>query len=118
MPGQGFSMTRQPPSFVFAGLPSSFRTFGTMPKNGLVAEPGFKVVAPGRADMSMPPVSVCHHVSTTGSLLLPTTEWYHIHASGFMGSPTEPRTRRLVRSCFSTQPAPHLMSALMAVGAV
>jgi hypothetical protein len=36
----------------------------------LVAEPGFRAVAPGRGEISMPPVSVCHQVSTIGQRLL------------------------------------------------
>ena len=44
------------------------------------------------------PVSVCHHVSMIGQFSLPTYLWYHIHASGLIGSPTEPRMlRRLHR---------------------
>ena len=68
-----------------------------MPKNGRVAEPGFKSVAPGNGVIMMPPVSVCHQVSTTGQRRSPTTPWYHSQASGLIGSPTVPRTRRLAR---------------------
>ena len=39
---------------------------GSMPKNGRVAEPGFNGVAPGIGVIRMPPVSVCHQVSTIG----------------------------------------------------
>ena len=46
---------------------------GTTPKNGRVAEPGFNFVAPGSGVIRMPPVSVCHHVSTIGQRLSPTT---------------------------------------------
>ena len=37
-----------------------------MPGSGNVALPGFSVVAPGSGLIMMAPVSVCHHVSTTG----------------------------------------------------
>ncbi len=47
-------------------------TFGTTPGKGLVAEPGFKVIAPGSGVIRMPPVSVCHQVSTMGSFSSPT----------------------------------------------
>ena len=42
----------------------------------------------------MPPVSVCHQVSTMGQRPLPITVEYHIHVSGLMGSPTLPSSRR------------------------
>ena len=37
-----------------------------MPGNGTVAEPGLVVVTPGSGVIMMPPVSVCHQVSTIG----------------------------------------------------
>jgi hypothetical protein len=37
-----------------------------MPGKGFVADPGFSVVTPGSGVIMMAPVSVCHHVSTTG----------------------------------------------------
>ena len=46
---------------------------GCTPKNGLVAEPGLSSVAPGSGVIRMPPVSVCHQVSTIGQRLSPTT---------------------------------------------
>ncbi len=64
------------------------------PKKGRVALPGFSGQAPGSGVIMWPPVSVCHQVSTTGHLLSPTTSEYQRHASGLMGSPTEPRMRR------------------------
>ena len=36
------------------------------PKKGRVAEPGLSAVTPGSGVMRMPPVSVCHQVSTMG----------------------------------------------------
>jgi hypothetical protein len=89
-----------------------------MPKNGSVPEPGFVGVAPGSGEIMMAPVSVCHHVSTIGQRPPPMTSWYHIQASGLMGSPTVPSRRRLERSCFPGCSSPHLMKARMAVGAV
>ena len=38
----------------------------------------------------IPPVSVCHHVSTTGQRSPPMWCQYQTHASGLMGSPTVP----------------------------
>jgi len=46
---------------------------GRTPKSGLVAEPGFRSVAPGSGEINAPPVSVCHQVSTIGQRSLPTT---------------------------------------------
>jgi len=39
-------------------------------KNGRVAEPGLSLVAPGNGVIRMPPVSVCHQVSTIGQRLV------------------------------------------------
>ena len=58
-----------------------------------MAEPGLVVVTPGSGVIMWPPVSVCHHVSTIGQRSPPMCVWYHIHASGLMGSPTVPSTR-------------------------
>ena len=91
---------------------------GSMPKNGLVAEPGFVSVAPGRGVKRCPPVSVCHHVSTIGQFPLPTTSLYQFHASGFIGSPTVPKTFKDDRSHFSTNSLPWPIKARIAVGAV
>ena len=43
-----------------------------MPKNGFVADPGLVGVAPGSGEINIPPVSVCHQVSTIGHLPFPT----------------------------------------------
>src|SRR5689334_21842336 len=89
-----------------------------MPKKGNVAVPGLVGVAPGNGVIMIPPVSVCHHVSTIGHFDPPMTSWYQIHASGLMGSPTVPRSRSEVRLCFLGHSTPHFMNARMAVGAV
>src|ERR1017187_6399144 len=82
-----------------------------MPKKGRVAEPGLAGTAPGMGAIMMAPVSVCHQVSTTGQRLWPIFSRYHIHASGFIGSPTVPRSRSDRRSWFSTSWSPHHESA-------
>ena len=89
-----------------------------MPGSGKVAEPGLSVVQPGSGLIMMAPVSVCHHVSTIGQRPPPMCSWYHIQASGLMGSPTEPSSRSGVRSCSAGSSAPHFMNVRMAVGAV
>jgi hypothetical protein len=63
------------------------------------------------------PVSVCHHVSTTGVRPPPMLLWYQSHASGLIGSPTLPRTRSDDRSCFCGHDSPCFMKARIAVGA-
>ena len=72
-----------------------------MPGSGPMADPGFVAVTPGSGLIMMAPVSVCHHVSTIGQRLPPMTVRYHIQASGLMGSPTDPSSRRLERSLLS-----------------
>ena len=85
---------------------------------GSVHEPGLVGVAPGRGVSMCPPVSVCHQVSTMGQRSFPMTRWYHIHASGLIGSPTVPSTRSDERSCLRACSSPHFMNARIAVGAV
>ena len=89
-----------------------------MPGKGLVAEPGFVVVTPGSGVIRIIPVSVCHHVSTTGQRPPPMCSWYQIQASGLIGSPTEPSRRSDPRSCPAACSGPHFMCARIAVGAV
>ena len=64
------------------------------------------------------PVSVCHQVSTIGVRLPPMCSRYQIHASGLIGSPTDPSRRSDERSCFAACSGPHFMCVRMAVGAV
>src|SRR3954453_17954058 len=93
--GHGFGAPRNPPSFGLTGVPALSTTSATMPGNGRVALPGLVAMAPGRGEIMIAPVSVCHQVSTIGHRPLPMTCWYHIQASGLIGSPTDPRRRRL-----------------------
>ena len=83
-----------------------------------MADPGLVEVIPGSGVIMMLPVSVCHQVSTTGQRPPPMTRWYHSHALGLIGSPTEPSSRSDDRSCLFGCSAPHFMHARMAVGAV
>src|SRR3546814_16045377 len=66
----------------------------------------------------IPPVSVCHPVSTTGQRASPTTSWYQRQASGLIGSPTLPRRRSDLREVLRTQSSPSRISARIAVAAV
>ncbi len=75
-------------------------------------------VTPGSGEIIIAPVSVCHQVSTIGQRSPPMCLRYQIQASGLIGSPTEPSTRRLDRSNFAGMSSPHFMNVRMAVGAV
>ena len=88
-----------------------------MPGNGNVALPGFVAVTPGSGVIMIMPVSVCHQVSTIGTVPRPMCSWYQSHASGLMGSPTEPSTRSEDRSCAWAYCGPCFMNARIAVGA-
>src|SRR5581483_2230515 len=118
MEGHGFLITRIPPLPFPTGWPVSSTTSAAMPGSGVVADPGLVAVTPGSGVIMCPPVSVCHQVSTIGQRLLPTVSWYHIHASGLIGSPTVPRMRSDDRSYFFGRSPPALMSERIAVGAV
>src|ERR1700689_4136340 len=98
MEGQGCRTTSRPPWLAARLAPDLLTMSGTMPGSGLVQLPGFVGVTPGSGLIMMLPVSVCHHVSTIGQRPWPITRWYHIQASGLIGSPTEPNSRKLDRS--------------------
>src|SRR5512147_40308 len=91
--GHGRVNTRYPPPPNGTLSPLASTTSAPTPGKGKVAEPGLVVVTPGSGVIMIMPVSVCHQVSTTGVRPPPTFCWYHSHASGLIGSPTEPRTR-------------------------
>src|SRR6266508_2265545 len=118
MLGHGRFTTRKPPAFAGTEWPCLSTTSASMPGSGLVALPGLVGIAPGSGEIMIAPVSVCHHVSTIGHRPPPMTVWYHIHASGLIGSPTVPKSRRLDRSYLSGHCSPHLMNVRIAVGAV
>src|SRR5690606_15648440 len=112
------SITRLPSASPSSTTPLASTIAGRTPKKGLVAEPGLVGIAPGIGEIMMPPVSVCHQVSTIGSLPLPTTSLYQRQASGLIGSPTLPSRRSEAREVFFTGPSPSRISARIAVGAV
>src|SRR5690554_7193371 len=89
-----------------------------MPGNRAIADPGLVAVTPGSGLIMIAPVSVCHHVSTTGVRSAPICRRYQIHASGLIGSPTVPISRSDDRSCAAGNSSPHFMNVLIAVGAV
>ena len=118
-PGQLSVMTSEPSPAPSIGLPSPRRPApAESPNIGLVALPGLSGVAPGRGEIMIPPVSVCHQVSTIGQRPSPTTRWYQPHASGLIGSPTVPSSFNDLREVFWTQSSPSRISARSAVGAV
>jgi hypothetical protein len=89
-----------------------------MPGNGTVAEPGFSGVTPGSGVIMIIARSVCHHVSTIGQRPPPMYCGTKIHASGLIGSPTEPSSRSDDMSRRAGQSVPHFMNARIAVGPV
>src|SRR2546423_5088963 len=103
--GHGLVSTKNPLP-TFTGFPLSSTTAADTPGNGRVAEPGFAAVAPGNGEIRMPPVSVCHHVSTMGQRPSPTTRWYQSQTSGLIGSPTVPSRRSDLRLRFLTGSPP------------
>src|SRR2546428_5671814 len=107
IPGQGFRSTRYPD---FAGFPFSSNTSASTPGNGSVADPGLRTVMAGSGEMRMWPVSVCHHVSTTGHRPPPMTFQYQTHASGVIGSPTQPSKPRLEEAPPVREPSPPLLN--------
>ena len=117
-PGHESSITRLPSAAPSSRLPSASTSAGCTPGSGLLAEPGLRSVAPGIGVISMPPVSVCHQVSTTGQRESPMYSKYQRQASGLIGSPTLPSTRSDLREVFFTGSRPSRISARMAVGAV
>ena len=57
-----------------------------------MAKVGLDGVTPAIFEIKIPPVSVCHQVSTIGEFFFPICVSYHSHASWLMGSPTVPKT--------------------------
>src|ERR1700723_4465564 len=99
MEGHGLSIIRNPVSPGATDSPFIFTTRAAIPGSGNVAEPGFAGAAPGRTEIMIGHVSVCHQVSTIGQRFFPMASKYNFHAAGLMGSPTVPRRRRLLMSC-------------------
>jgi hypothetical protein len=64
--GHGSVITRYPPEPGSTGWPSSSTTTAVTPGSAFIAEPGLPAVTPGNGLIMCIPVSVCHHVSTTG----------------------------------------------------
>src|SRR5579884_430994 len=116
--GQGRDSTRLPPVLSGTGFPASSRISALTPGNGLVAEPGTVVVRPGSGEIMICPVSVCHQVSTIGQRPPPICSQYQTQASGLIGSPTVPSSRRLDMSWRAGYSVPQRMKERIAVGAV
>src|SRR2546423_6733827 len=116
--GQGLPSPGYPPPPFGTGVPFLSTTSAEMPGSGRIAEPGLASVTPGSGEIMIAPVSVCHHVSTTGVRPPPMVSRYQIQASGLIGSPTEPSSRSEDRSNFPGTADPHFMNVLIAVGSV
>ena len=112
-------MQRLPSAAPSSTLPSPSTSSGLTPKNGRVAEPGLRSVAPGSGVIRMPPVSVCHQVSTIGSL--PVADDVEIPLPGFRIDRLADRAEQraaILREVFFTWLSPAPISARIAVGAV
>ena len=107
-----------PPAVAGKEWPSCGAASTMTPGGGFVAHPGFVGTAPGTGEIMMPPVSVCHQVSTMGQRLSPMIDRYHIHASGLIGSPTDPSSRNDDKSYCAGKSAPSFINERIAVGAV
>src|SRR3954471_19612939 len=116
--GHGSVSTSRPPAPSGTELPSSSTTSAPTPGSGRGADPGLVAVTPGSGLIMIAPVSVCHHVSTTGVRSPPITRRYQIQASGLIGSPTDPSSRSEVRSAVAGNCSPHFMKVRIVVGAV
>src|SRR5678816_3733402 len=92
----------------------------SIPGTGKVAEPGFIgiVSIPRHWLIIIPPVSVCHHVSTIGHFSFPIILKYHIHTSGLIGSPAVPSNRSVDRLNEFGISLPYFIYILRAVGVV
>jgi hypothetical protein len=76
-------------------------------------------VAPGSGVIMMPPVSVCHQVSTIGQRPPPITLVVPHPGLGIDRLADASRAGAASdRSCFDRHSSPHFMNARMAVGAV
>jgi hypothetical protein len=105
--GHGFD-DEQPPSFGGQRRAVFVDDAGRRRRTATGALPGLVGVTPGSGEIMIAPVSVCHHVSTIGQRSPPITRWYHIHASGLMGSPTraeQAQRRQVVPSSGTRRPA-------------
>ena len=90
------------------------------PGMGKVPEPGLRgiVSIPGKEEINMPPVSVCHQVSIIGHFSFPIVLKYHLQTSGLIGSPTLPNKRNEERSNEFGISSPNFINILNAVGVV
>src|SRR5262245_59931481 len=89
-----------------------------MPGKGSVAQLGLAGVTPAMLEIRMPPVSVCHQVSTIGHFFFPIFSSYQCHASSLIGSPTVPNVVNVSSLCPCTGSNPKPIKERMAVGAV
>src|SRR3990167_1624353 len=74
-----------------------------VPGKGKPVKAGLKGPRPGKELIKMPPVSVCHQVSTIGHLSLPIFLKYHNQAASSIGSPTEPNNLNCLNWYFPTR---------------
>src|SRR5579871_1157939 len=115
---QRFPLYKPCSSFSVTSFPFSSTNNGCTPGNGNVAHDARLGVIPARLEINMPPVSVCHHVSTIGHFFLPIFSSYQCHASSLIGSPTVPNVFNDDKSFPFKGSNPNPIKLLIAVGAV
>src|SRR3984893_4068326 len=117
--GHGALMHKFPlTSLPIISFPFSSTKTGCTPGKGRVAKVGLAGVTPARFEIRVPPVSVCHHVSTIGQRFFPICSSYQCQASSLIGSPTVPNTFKEKRSFPFKGSRPKPINERMAVGAV
>ena len=111
-------MTSKPPWLGGDRLPSRVTTSATIPGSGRVAEPGLVGVAPGTGLIMMPPVSVCHQVSTIGQRL--AADDLVVPHPGLRVDRLADRAQQAQAGqvVLADHSSPHFMKARIAVGAV
>src|SRR5580704_9755744 len=115
---QRFPLYNPCSSFSVISLPFSSTNNGWTPGKGSVAQEALPSLMPARLEIIMPPVSVCHQVSTIGQFFFPIFSSYQCHASSLIGSPTVPRVFKDDRSFPNMGSNPNPIRLLIAVGAV
>src|SRR5678815_827316 len=115
---QRFPFNKPCSSFCVTSFPFSSTNIGCTPGIGSVAQLGFAGVIPAKFEIIIPPVSVCHQVSTIGHFFLPICSSYQCHASSLIGSPTVPKIFNDERSFPFNGSKPNPIKLLNAVGAV
>lgn len=122
--GHGWPKTSYPVTFLAlsmsggSALPWQSTISASILNSAVIAEPGLIAVIPGSGEITAEPVSVCHQVSTAGSLPVPMTSRHRSQTLGLIGSLTDPRSRRRDRLCLKEIAWPHFTKVRITVRAM